>query len=109
MYAERVMDNLIEKGESFTIPKRLGIIQVRKVIAKNRAIDFKRTRDFGMIIYHNNNHSGGYSAFFLWDKSLPQGHFLNKALWKYVGTRQVKRKLARYIKEHNSINLYLNK
>ena len=106
LFIEKVMEQVIKKGAAFKIPEGMGTLQIRKKICKTQAIDFKKSKELEMLVYHNNFHSGTYRAFYHWDKAAPHCNFLNKSLWKFVGTRHNKRFLAKCIKEDNSINLY---
>lgn len=106
-FAEKLSEGIV-KGKSFKLPKRLGILEIRKRVTKfGKSIDFHLTKKYGETIYHTNKHSDGYYALVHWDKSRPQGSFTNKMLWKFTPTRTNKRTIAKSIKENNTINLYL--
>jgi hypothetical protein len=102
--AEEMMTN----GTHYKLPHRLGTLGIRKKKSKSkRAVDFAKTKEYGVTIYHNNYHSEGFYAFYHWNKDFPQAAFTYKQLYKFVPTRYNKRTLARKISDNNSINKYL--
>lgn len=101
--------HIVELGTRYKLPHRLGTISIRKKIntQKRRMVDFQKTKQYGITVYHNNYHSEGKFCFYHWDKDLPYGLFTFKQIYKFEPTRYNKRTLAKGIKERNTINKYL--
>jgi hypothetical protein len=107
-FNELLMEKAIYNGEGVKLPQSLGVIRVKKkkTNPKKRVIDFHKTKKFGVTVYHTNLHSEGYYGFFNWNKDHPYGIFRFKQIYKFFPTRTNKRKLAKTIKEENTIILY---
>lgn len=107
-FNELLMDRAMHCGEGVKLPQRLGVMRVKKkkTNPNKRVIDFHKTKKFGETVYHTNLHSEGYYGFFSWDKAHPHGIFKLKTIYKFFPTRTNKRKLAKEIKESNTIILY---
>ena len=91
--------NLIEEGHTIKLPYNLGYLDIVKsrnwIKAKRYSIDFKATREYGKIIYHLNEHSGGYKHRCHWTKFGCNIANLNK--YRFIMTRTNKRRLAQII------------
>lgn len=96
---------LITTGEPMNL-LRLGelIIKKRRPEPEERFIDFKKTKELGTIVYHNNTHSNGYYARFKWDKG--RIYLKNKAIYKFKTCRWADRLLKKEIVENNTIVKY---
>lgn len=100
-YFKHIRDGIIEDGQTFKIPCRLGTLSIVKHKPKqwngeSLRIDFKTSQDLGKIIYHLNEHSGGFKYRFHWSKiatTIP-----NKIQYQLIVTRENKRRLAQIIK-----------
>lgn len=105
---EKITKALIEDGMCLELPARLGTLAVRKRQTKNnKVLDFQATKEYGVPIFHYNRHSGGYYAFLHWDKNQPVASFANKRIYELKLVRRQKRRIAKCIKENNSIIKYL--
>ena len=104
-FAGLVKERLIDKGESLKIPKGLGSLTVyKKKTGRKQMIDYNKTKQLGMIIYHNNLHSDSYYAYFDWDTN-----HKGRKIFKFRPTRDNSRYLAKCIKNKNNINIYFEK
>lgn len=95
-----LVESLINTGNSFTIPYRLGILRIKK-----RKINYNNLKpNFGLYNKSEgklknkylNEHSGGYYCMFYWNKSLAVVR--NKTAYCFIPTRHNKRSLASEIK-----------
>lgn len=103
-----IMEAVIERGEFFQIPYRLGILRIKKrlVDLKNLKPNFKVFNDENIKSKFLNEHSGGYYCRFYWNKRIDT-IVRNKTLYSFIPTRFNKRYLARSIKENkNQVSLY---
>jgi hypothetical protein len=105
MFADKAFEGLIDEGRTLKMPKGVGSLTINKSPSKRRQmIDYKKTRELGMVVYHNNYHSDNYYAFFNWETYSP-----GKAIFKFRPIRQRSRYLAYCIKHNNAINTYFEK
>jgi len=101
---------IMEEALVYKIPHKIGVIRIKKFKAKKQAIDWKKTNDYFQKhgvkkhIYHFNNHSGGYSGRWYWDKK--EAILKNRTLYKFTPTRTNKRTLADLIIQQNTIKKY---
>lgn len=105
---ELVAESLI-MGEmhKLILPERLGEIEIvkrRTPKGANRAVDYKKTKELGHVVYHNNRHSNKYFAKFKYDRY--KAVFTNKSIYFFKPVRAVTRNLSKAIKEHNTILKY---
>lgn len=116
----KIMNAITDNNYEFKIPKRLGIIAVRKhkksiltkgnsPIGYNLAPDWKATKEMweqfpelkelGKVIKFENKHSGGYTYVIKYYKR--SANYKNKSLYKFKATRTMTRRLASNIKNNN--------
>jgi hypothetical protein len=104
-YYKAAMEYILKKGGDFKLPRKLGILSVRKKKVNYRHqnrwihIDWKSTVDNNTTVYHLNEHTNGYKYFFYWNKY--NYAFKNKTYYRFVATRANKRNLAQLIKSGN--------
>ena len=97
-YIEYIISQVLE-GHIFFIPYGLGSIYVfkKKVVpGYGMQPDWGLSRKLDKVVYHLNEHSGGYKYNFKWDKE--PCRFRNHKLYRLSMVRTVKRTLAKYIK-----------
>lgn len=108
-FNKMIMSNIIDKGDFFTLPYRLGVLRIKK-----RQVDLSNLKpNFGLFNERHiktkflNEHSGGYYVRFYWNKQIDT-IVRNKTAYSFIPTRQNKRHLASIIKEkgREQINLY---
>ena len=109
---------ILEDAYEFILPKRLGIIRIKKYKPKLKLddegnlktkylpVDWKATnelwatnekaKDEKKRVYYLNNHSDGYR--YLWYYSTYRSALPNKSLYRFIPTRSNKRNLASLIK-----------
>ena len=111
---------IVNNNYDYKLPKRLGIITVRKFKKKikiesgkrpgyNLAPDWKATKKLWeedeearknkILIRHENKHSKGYTFHIRYSKRI--ANFKNKSLYRFKPTRTMQRELANNIKENN--------
>lgn len=112
---------ILEDAHEFILPKRLGIIRIKKYKPKLKLddagnlktkylpVDWKATNDLWAInkkakdekkrVYYLNNHSDGYR--YLWYYTTYRSALPNKSLYRFIPTRTNKRELANLIKDSN--------
>lgn len=103
-----ISEAIIERGEFFQLPYRLGILRIKK-----RQTDLNNLRsNFGLFNKDNikskflNEHSKGFYCRFYWNKRIDT-IVKNKTAYSFIPTRFNKRYLAKVLKENkNQINLY---
>jgi hypothetical protein len=116
-FNESFRDYILETGEKIKYPNGVGEFTINKKIRKktkripgigeinNLPIDWKKTKEYGKIIYILNHHSSGYYFGWLWVKSTAR--FDMADLWYFKPTRQSSRAIAHYVKtDENYQHLY---
>lgn len=101
-YFKKISNILYEDSLIYYIPNSLGMFQITKkqrnidtCLFHNSQIDWENTIKYGKKIYHVNEHSDGYRYYFKWFK---KGMLRNINCYRFIPTRENKRKLAYYIK-----------
>ena len=100
-----LIKTLIETGDTYKIPKRLGGLTIRKAKGGGRFFANNHYTKTGEKIYFNNKHSDGYYARFHWDKKNSYMLLFSSKFWKFIPLRYHKRALAQHI-FNNSIHKY---
>ncbi len=115
-----LVDLIINHSEGVKLPSNLGYIRIRKrkvdLTKKDKLIpDWGKTnklwdenpiaKEKKIIVFHLNEHRGGYKYKIFWDKSKPK--LKNKTFYYFVPTRAFKRKLASVLKTNFEIDYYL--
>lgn len=104
-----LMRTLIETGNTYVLPQRLGLLSIRKRKKTNRRFfNLKLFLDEGVKSYYDNRHSGGYYARFNWDKKPPVCSCKNIQMVKFTASRVHKRYLASQILDNNYIVKYFD-
>jgi hypothetical protein len=110
-FNKMIMTEIIENGEFFTMPYRLGIIRIkkRKVDLNNLKPNFGLFNETNIKTKYLNEHSGGYYCRFYWNKHVDT-IVRNKTAYSFIPTRYNKRYLAKTIKEQGrkQVNLYFD-
>lgn len=99
LFYKEVSNKIIQQGELFHMPFRLGdtYVEKKKVDYNNRPpIDWQMTTAMGKVIYNFNEHSGGYKYELKWNKR--NSIFRNVYLYRLVYTRANKRAVAKCVK-----------
>jgi hypothetical protein len=115
-----IRHEIVDNNYDYKLPKRLGIITVRKFKKKiktapnkrvgyNLAPDWKATKKLWeedeearknkILIRHENRHSNGFTFHIRYTKSI--ANFKNKSIYRFKPTRTMQRELANNIKENN--------
>lgn len=79
---------IIQKRYQFKIPYKMGFILIRKnrVSPQKKAIDWKRTKEEGKIVRHNNLHTDGYCFRWSWRKNNSYCSFKNSRFYTFEPT-----------------------
>lgn len=112
----------LRTGERVKLPHGFGFIAVNKKMLKrykdyknpegknyiNLRVDFNKTKQYGKVIYHTNEHSDGYN--FKWVWSPKEAKFFLSDLYIFKPGRYASRAIAKYIKKPNSEykEMYMN-
>lgn len=84
MFLEQVSLAIVREKYEFKMPSRLGYLRVVKCRPpKVKAIDFKKTKQYGKTIRHINMHTDRYHFRFKWIKSSPYCYFTNKSYYSF--------------------------
>lgn len=124
-YNDKIINAMVYDSIEFKMPFKLGTLRVQKTkytpylkdgkLKKNHMpIDWKSTLESWRkkypdktdeeiklipdkkLIYHLNEHTGGFTARFFWDKRL--SNIKNQSCYRFSATRTVKENMAKYIK-----------
>ena len=97
--------SIIEEGEFFNVPYRLGTIRIkkRKIDLNNLKPNFSLYNKTGVKTKFLNEHSGGYYCRFYWNKS--SAIIKNKFAYSFIPTRWNKRYLAHQINEQGRLQI----
>lgn len=103
-----VMKSIIDTGNWYNIPNRLGHLQVKKFKIKGNKkwINWNETQKYNKIIFFEHKHSDGWVAKFNWDVTSPKAYFGNKSQFRWKPVRYYKSELSKAIKQKNTINKY---
>jgi hypothetical protein len=93
MYIHKIFNNLLE---GYTVLTPIGNIKIikKKVSTYNIKIDWGKTQKLGEVVYHFNEHSGGYKILLYIKRSK------NIANYNYKFTSSLNRLLAKHIFAH---------
>lgn len=107
-FNKMLMTDIVEEGEFFHIPYRLGVLRIkkRKIDLNNLKPNFSLYNQTGVKTKFLNEHSGGFYCRFYWNKA--SVIVKNKFAYSFIPTRFNKRYLAHQIKElgRTQINKY---
>ena len=100
-YFKYLRDELIENGKEIKLPCRLGTLSIvkhkpKEYSGRSLRIDYAESKKYNKVIYHLNDHTGGYKYRFYWNK-----HNMltkNKTMYQLIMTRDNKRYLAQILK-----------
>lgn len=100
---------ILETGERAKLPYGLGEFTINKKKRRkmkgpndefiNLAVDWKKTKEKGKIIYNFNYHTEGYFFGWIWFKESTR--FKHSDLWYFKPTRVTSRLLAHYIQTND--------
>ena len=102
-FYSKVVDKILLEGKEFNMPYSLGSIYVLKykpelsdIKKRTSFIDWEKTHKLGRYVYHLNEHTNGYKYTIRWTKKKKVLKYIE--IYKFVGTRAFKRRLASIIK-----------
>lgn len=106
LYFQVMYVYLIKTGNPIKFNFSLGELHIRKRRAEEeqKKVDFKKTKEYGKVIYHENNHSNGYYARFKWNKA--RVYLRHKYVFNFTACRWATRLLAESIFQNNTIVKY---
>lgn len=102
-YFRYLRDEIIENGKEVRLPCRMGTLSIvkhkpKEYTGKSLRIDYNESKKYDKMIYHLNEHTGGFKYRYYWNK---QNMIVkNKKIYQLVMTRDNKRHLAQILKEH---------
>lgn len=104
-----ILVNKLYEGEVFSLPNRVGTLGVYKRKTFGRGIfDYQQFAATGDKVWKKNFHSSTYAASFVWSIKHPWTDIQSakRAMFKFEPSREVKRSLAKQIKQNNTIHKY---
>ena len=106
-FNKSIVEDILMKAVEFKVPYRLGNIRIKKKKMnfkpdnrKYLKLDWKRTNETGIRVYHLNDHTDGYNHRWYWEKS--KAIIKNKKKYYFEATRSNKRRLASLLKDEYS-------
>jgi len=95
-------------GDVFILPYKLGAFGIRKKPTFGKgSFDYKLFNETGAKRYNKNNHSSQYVAKFDWITKYPLfDRQLPNTVFRYYAPRDMKRALAKRVKDNNTIHKY---
>lgn len=102
-YFRYLRDEIIENGKEVRLPCRMGTLSIvkhkpKEYTGKSLRMDYAESKKYDKIIYHLNEHTGGYKYRFYWNKQNVLTK--NKTKYQLIMTRDNKRHLAQILKNH---------
>lgn len=94
---------VLENTSGYKIPENMGYLAVNRYKSKKRSIDYKKTKEFGTIIYHTNFHSYGYKSRVQWFSSQIV-HCKFHQIYKFIPERKMSRELGKRMKSGKVYN-----
>jgi hypothetical protein len=108
LQVERILD-----GYPFFMPYRLGSIRIDKrpmqYDPSKMRVDWKRTKESGCLMYHMNEHSGGFYMRYHWNKV--KAIVKNKGKYSFAATRGkkgIKKKLTNAVRSGKTYITFVN-
>lgn len=107
-YLEAIMKLIVDEAYNFKLPNRLGYwrIQKRETDITRLSIDWGKTKELGIKVYHLNPHSDGFKIRFLWEKKRAMLKKNSKRPYSFRLCRDWKRRLATVMKTPNGHSIY---
>lgn len=109
-YFKYIINQVMEHSAEFKLPCRLGTLSIIKKLPKyydkrSLRIDYKATKECNKLVFLLNEHSNYFKYRFYWNKQ--DSMITNKTWYRFVATRDNKRRLAQIIKnkEHDYIEI----
>lgn len=123
---EAIFKLMVDDNFEFRLPSRMGIQRVKKwkpvpkfdekgeLITTNLPVDWKATmqlwkedkecKEAKQLVFHTNTHTNGYKCKWYWSKKIC--NVANKTVYQFIPSRDMKRYLAKRVKEDKSLNFY---
>ena len=107
-FNKKVVEDILYEAGEFKLPYRLGEIRIQKkkmlFETSKMKIDWKATKEAGLIVYHMNDHRDNYRYRWYWKKK--NVIVQNKTLYSFIPSRANKRELAKLLKTEKSIDYF---
>lgn len=102
---EAISDSIINNVSGFKLPMYLGYVVVSRYKPKSgmRYIDFKKSKEAGVIVYHTNFHSFGYQGRIQW-LTAQLSTCKNIGIYKFVAERKLSRAVSAKLQEGKVYN-----
>jgi len=113
-YNELIIKHILDTGDKIKLPFGLGCITINKYKKKKRkinkttgeeiialSVDYKRSKEEGVRVYHLNYHTDGYNYYWAW--LYKDARIKCSFIWKFEIARIPSRLLASYLKTPSSI------
>ena len=94
-FNKHLVDVAVDNRDGIQLPAHMGHIMVCTMGKRTRAVDRKRTKELGMIVYHRNEHSDGQGAGIYYtayhakeNNSNPKKMYVNCEFFSFFGNRR---------------------
>lgn len=100
-YNKNMIAECLENRDGVEVPGRLGLLILIGIKGvKRRAIDFKKSLDLGVKVYHENFETDGHLGKIFLFKNKAQMSFPNRMFWVFSPIREFKRSCAKVYREN---------
>lgn len=103
-FFDNLVDHLIQTGEIYRVPGRLGEFYIKKFRATKSKLNYQAWKE-GKYQLYTNGHSLGYSVRLMWDKKGVK--LKHSKMFKFTPVRRVSRRIAKETKTNNHIYKYI--
>lgn len=100
---QKIINAIVNDTTGFKLPEDLGYLAITRYKSKKRAVDWQKSNQYGVKVYHTNFHSNGFSA--------RVQHFFktvsvctNIGLYKFIPSRVLTTKKSIKLKEGKVYN-----
>lgn len=106
LFNKKMSTLMIEKGEKFKLPDKMGELSVGKNRMKYERlhVDYATLNRTGKLAYHVNDHSDNFYAFPRWNKT--KARMINQEYYGFKFTRTNSRELASKMKSRNGHHVF---
>jgi hypothetical protein len=106
MFNKLLIEDIVDKGNTYTLPYRLGEICVykNKMQYQKLKLDYKVWKETGIVAYHLNEHSDGWYSMLEWRK---KGCVLkNRNKFEFKLTRDNSRRISKIMQTEGGHQIY---
>jgi len=99
-FNKKISEAIITTAEEFKLFGGLGIIRIKRLKSSKtqRRVDWEKTKEHNVKVYHLNFHTDEYYYKWYWNRK--QARFKNRSAYSFIPIRKNKRTLAKLLKEN---------